>query len=743
MILDHYTKSDYQKSMQQKILQGLADSPTINRYRHTIRDCMHLYYPNISDTDLDKAISHSIKKRFRDTKEVRITNSYKRYRDENDKYKDAEQNTTLIKLSDYILSREPIVTPYGTMFKHHGTEPNPLMEVVQSFLDLRTTHKKKMFTFPKGSEDFEKYNLLQLLDKIDANGIYGTLGQFSCLIYNINVASSITAAGREFVSTMTLLFESFLANNVKFGSLNEVVEFINHIKSESLHRRFRDEDWITHWIEPEECFAKLILSCGYRWVPNDRELDIIWRIVNNLSREDLNRVYYANNLYEFVENTYVKDLLKNMIIKLDQPVMNSLEIPDQILEEANLFTDLLFEYVYYKYMYIDRIDRCDNMIKSVTMVSDTDSTIISLDAWYHYVLKMLDGTDLKINNDTSIFADKVIENMKARKLDYNFQTDEIIPIDEERAKNDFENVPRNDNVRFTIINILAYALDKIVNHYMEQACRNNFSLKQEYHDSCRIIAKTEFLFRRLMMTLGRKHYASFIEVQEGNMVPFEEGLDVKGIDILEKSVTPESTKKALKKILLEDILTAPSIDQVQFIKDIAIFQKQIIESIRSGSKEFFKPATIKSLGAYTDPMKIQGIKASIAWNAIREPGLDAINLSERNAINIVKVIINRSTVDKIKDSFPEVYQNMLNALDDETFKKLGKEDPKTREKKVLANFIDCIALPLNVELPKWLEPFIDYDTIIANNLHGFPYESIGLQRLGKKKNVGYTNIIEI
>ena len=74
--------------------------------------------------------------------------------------------------------------------------------------------------------------------------------------------------------------------------------------------------------------------------------------------------------------------------------------------------------------------------------------------------------------------------------------------------------------------------------------------------------------RRLMMTLAKKHYASFIEVQEGNLVPKDQGLDVKGIDILAKSVTPDATKKALKKILLEDILMAPTIDQIKFIKDI-------------------------------------------------------------------------------------------------------------------------------------------------------------------------------
>ena len=67
------------------------------------------------------------------------------------------------------------------------------------------------------------------------------------------------------------------------------------------------------------------------------------------------------------------------------------------------------EYVYYRYMFIDRIDRCDNMIKSVTMVSDTDSTIISVDAWYRFVVNQVNGEELRIANccyDPIMFLEK-------------------------------------------------------------------------------------------------------------------------------------------------------------------------------------------------------------------------------------------------------------------------------------------------------------------------------------------------
>lgn len=137
----------------------IENSPTLSRYKDTMKQSVRLYYPYINEQDLDKAIEYSIEKRLKNTKAT-LNNSYTH----------KEKDLDLLRLIDYINSREPIVTAFGTLFKKHADCINPLYETIQSFLDLRSMHKKEMFKYPKGSEEFEKYNLLQLLDKIDANG---------------------------------------------------------------------------------------------------------------------------------------------------------------------------------------------------------------------------------------------------------------------------------------------------------------------------------------------------------------------------------------------------------------------------------------------------------------------------------------------------------------------------------------------------------------------------------------------
>ena len=52
-----------------------------------------------------------------------------------------------------------------------------------------------------------------------------------------------------------------------------------------------------------------------------------------------------------------------------------------------------------------------------------------------------------------------------------------------------------------------------------------------------------------MMTMVKKNYASLMEIQEGNFVPENKQLDIKGIECLTKSSKSEKTREALKKIV--------------------------------------------------------------------------------------------------------------------------------------------------------------------------------------------------
>lgn len=555
---------------------------------------------------------------------------------------------------------------------------------------------------------------------------------YSCLYYNIHVAASVTSQGRSLVSTLGMFFEQFLANNVKFGSLNEIVTFIHNVLCEKNDRHWDDMSILDESVTLNEAFIKVMYTCGFEWIPTEEDFQAVWDIMSQLSQEDLTRIYYKNNLYEFLtRNHKVMDMIRMILSMLKTPFYDPNDCPEEIKVELDTLADVLSEYVFYNYHIIDRIDRMDNMIKCVTAISDTDSTIVSFDAWYNCILENINYRTIPIANmaidAVSWFDDdRPIELISyiEPQLDYDFFSEETIEV--ARSINLCTIIPQ-DNLRYSIINILGYCVDKMVNRYMNSYC----TLSHSYNgvDECLIIAKNEFLFKRVLLTDNKKNYATLQEVQEGHLVPEDEQLDMKGLAISKSSLNPH-TRDALKRILYEDILNMDKLDRVRVIKELAILEDKIYKSLQSGEKDFYKPANIKSLASYDDPTRIQAIKAAMAWNELCGD-IEAIDLRERNSVDIVKVDITMDSAAKIRESNPEVYRRIESLIGDDV------QNPYFNK-----GTITSLGVPKDSVVPDWVKQFINYTAIINDNLKNFPLKSIGIMRQGKD-TINYTNIIKI
>lgn len=681
------------------------------RYKNIMINMLHFNFPLLTEDELASAVDYSISKHFKD-KEVRIENNYLKI----------ETTETLSHLVDYIAIKEPIFTSAGVMFSKHGDDKrNPIYALIQGFIDARKAAKKEMFKYPKGSENFEKYNLRQLLDKIDCNGFYGVCGQYSSMFYNIHVASAITAQGQSAISAAALFFENFLANNVPMASMEEVIEFIYNVINEK--RYYKNYEIITNHASIEETFFQILHSTGFGWIPTNEEMNIIWEILEKLNQDDLDRIFYKNNLYNFIDNPPVKNIILYILQLLREPFMDPNTPPEEIKKEINEFRDILKEFVYYDKQIVNRVAKMKSLIRKVSIIQDTDSAIVCYDGLYRYVRNMCAGIPMRIKTMvTDVDTEESYESdLKVNDIDPNNPDVYDEEMEADRAVDPMKIVPQ-DGLRYSIINVFAYCMSSLVNSYMESYCRNANTDKNN-SNPCLMSLKTEFLFKRLLVTDGKKHYASKIEVQEGHIVPEEKSLDIKGMDAFVKSTSNPITQEHLKKILYDDILNSEQIDIVKILKDIHKVEQEIFDSINAGEKKYYKPAQVKSISSYENPMRIQGIVASYAYNALHEEGTEAFDLTTRNPVDIIKVDMNVKNIDKIKDSFPKVYQKALALLNTPEY-----EDG-----------IDSIAIPINEPVPKWVIPFVSVAEIVNDSVKGFPIESIGVLRGGDTNNT--TNII--
>lgn len=693
----------------------MVDSKSTEIYKREMMDALKLTFPGLTEMDLKEAVNYSIMKHGNDSPAV-LDNNYTK----------AKENTTLFAVTDYIIQREPIITVSGVMFRKHGYCPNPFVMLIQEFLKQRGLYKDTMFKYPKGSENFEKYNILQLSEKVSGNAMYGASGNHTSIFYNLYVAQSITMQGRSCIASAIMLFEATMANNVKFSSLNEVITFINNVRRESVIK-YPDEIIIDKdkYVNVEECFFKIIYSSGFYWIPTEKEMTLIWDILNKCTQHELNKLFYKNNLFWFVDNSVVMNKIVNILSTLDVPFIDPNKPPKCIKEQMDELYDMIYEWVYYDKQYMDRIDRTENMYRCVSMLTDTDSCFISFDGWYRYILDKTFNIPMAIKEIEIDEKSGNVDKAWDISYDYDFYKDEIIES-QEIIRPDI--ISPQVGFRCSIINILASIMGRLAIDYMGKYSDNSNSTI--CHDGSRrksfFILKNEFQLKRALITDGKKNYCAYQERQESNIIPKEKALSITGMPIKKVGV-PDSTKVRLQKILLEQILDNPGeLSQVEIIKQLAVLEKQIIQAIHDGSKEYFKPERIKAKEAYDNPMRESGIKASVVFNYLKSDSDEPIDLSTRNSILNIKVDINKNNVEDIKEQYPEIYSKIIELM-------------KTKE---FAKGITGIAILDDKPVPEWVKGYIDYTTIVNDNLHTFPCEAIGIDRKDKDK-INYTNIIRL
>jgi hypothetical protein len=700
----------------------LSNLNVIKEYTNVMVDGLKNSFPDLHESEIREAINWSIMKRY-----------YNGPASLNNNYTHKKLDGTILDILQYIESLEPIITSSGVLFKQHKKSVNPMSKMIMGFIEQRAKYKKEMFKYPKGSEMFNKYNLAQLLEKLNANATYGVLGAPTSMLYNLYVAEAVTRQGRSYISCSIMLFESLLSNNVKFNNLNEVITFINNIQHEKDNRMLLDDSILDRNITIEECFFKIMNTADMAiWIPTEKEMCLVWDYLLGLSQEDINRIYYKNNLYNFCELPIVMDLIIKILCSLKEPFMNPNKPPKYIIKDLDTLVTMIKEYVYYPHFYIDKLDRIEYMQRDIVCVSDTDSTIISFDAWYRFILDKVYNIDMPLKHEKfsmveiikrDEFGDlpkRVMCEIVEPEFDYNFYTDEVIEV--QRLIEPAKIIPQ-DSLKYSIINIIAYICSDLIVDYLNEYTK----LTGSYVDGvkCRMIMKNEFYFLRAMLTSNRRNYADIQVLQEGNIIPEKERMAIMGLPI-NKSTLSDSVKSKLKDILYEEILTADKIDQIKIIKRLAIFEKEIFNNIMSKKTDYYKPDNIASLSSYADPMRINGIIAAMVYNELRDKDMPAINLDERNKIIKIKLNVSKKNVYLIQDKYPEIYKKLVALLNHPT---LGAK-------------VNTIALPVDTPVPDWVLEFVDIQSIVSDALKNFPLESVGLKRLDND-SANYTNIIKL
>ena len=640
----------------------------IENWKNQAKQQILLARPDLDEKYLDKYLDKIIKDKAVDPPCVVDNN-----------YRSIKVNSTLMGIIDWIEKDKPILGGYGVFFKNQHDAFNMVGATIRKFLDSRTWMKNKMKEILKemGSDCYEyrQEDRLQGNEKRNANSIYGASGAKVSIFYNLYTAASTTGTAQSLISTSCASFEMFMAGATKFFDTDECLNFIMRVMQEK-HRISMDGITL---VSKEKCLKRL---CKNFFSKKKCNKEVIDRALSNLTPEDISRIYYKNNLYEFTANckAVIYHLRKAMLETETFRAPKEKLMTPELKDDLDIVWAYYKEFVQYKHPVYNRIYRLKTSKRKSVLVIDTDSNMVLIHKW----IKMI------MNN----FVDE-------------------------------RNTQPTEELLFTAASIICVFITKMNQSTLNQYCKLAH-VPSEFHHQ--INMKNEFFFETLVTTAVKKNYLSSVLLREG--LDMKGKMDIKGLSFTKSIVSP-TISKLLKQIVKDDILGKKHIDHATILKKLNLITDKIHESLKAGKLDFAKPASVKAMEHYSNPLSQQGVRGAMVWNAAYPE--NPIELPDN--VQIVKVkMLRESDVEALKEVEPEIWQNLHQRI-------YNNPNPS-----IAKNGIGVIAIPEVIhEIPKWIIPYIDVDTITEDNTRSFfpVLSSLSFDILNtRSNNKTYSNMIK-
>lgn len=190
-------------------------------------------------------------------------------------------------------------------------------------------------------------------------------------------------------------------------------------------------------------------------------------------------------------------------------------------------------------------------------------------------------------------------------------------------------------------------------------------------------------------------------------------------------------KEKYINMLKEHVLFSDTLEISEMLKEIKALDIEIRESLSKGEKRFMTPISVNEVQAYKFPMRMQGYRGVLAWNAAY-PDKEIV-LPEK--LDIIKVNLDTpENMNKLKEINPDIHANIIKNIYENSNEEIRKKG------------VNMLGVPRNEPcIPEWAVPFIDVDKITNDILSKFfpVFKSLSLKIFGSSKRTYHSNIVNL
>lgn len=540
------------------------------------------------------------------------------FRDPQVLYLERESNGDRVKktgtLSHYLgesLKDQELVAATFTTYLSPKREESLLVNFIDTNVKARSKAKKEMFAAKVAGdslkEAFKKGE--QTNRKLSNNSISGAHVSASTPLYNKTAHSTLTSTCRLTSGYGNANNEKFLCGNRHYWSpdvvRNNIVSIVNHTNYPQFQHAL--EQFGVRHPTVDETMECILFSSRLYWTSQYEE-DRIRELVSKLSDIQRSAFVYTADLYHLAK--YNDALVREFITRLATRVGVEHPSPKAVLDSHVIPEDHLG----LAQMLCPEEMRGKNMlgVKGTPAEAIVVSTALNIGQVLQDYRVLIRGLWVTENVPASLahFPDSV------RRAAITSDTDSTIFTVQDWVSWHQGYVtfkPMGNAVAAVMIFLAAQSITHVLARMSA-----NFGIEEKR--LYQVAMKNEFKFDVFVPTQVAKHYFAYISAQEGNVFAKYEK-EIKGVH-LKSSNAPKAVMKEAEKMMveiMETVIAEKKISIARMLKWVADIERNVIESIKKGSHEYFRMGQVKTPESYTKAKEESPYMTYLMWQEVFAP----------------------------------------------------------------------------------------------------------------------------
>jgi hypothetical protein len=516
------------------------------------------------------------------------------------------------------IERKELIAPTMTTYLN----PNEKLSILVEFLDmnvkLRGKAKKEQFA-ARGRKD-KKLEIAKKIEqtyrKLSNNSMSGAHVSASTPMYNKTAHNTLTSNCRTTSGYGNANNEKFLAGNRHYWcpdvTRNNIISIITHSNYELIEKAMA-EFGIRH-PTVEETIECVRYSAQLYW-RHEREYERINLLISKLTPIQRSAFVYTGDLFHLMKlnQGVVRTMLDKLSARID--LSDPRAVPSELQDEAIKNSP-------------DDNKHLAALICISTLKGKGKEDLkqkLTPDGYGAYVSTANNVGNVVEEYRSLIRAFWVTPNVPAsvayfpdsiRRVVVTSDTDSTIFTVQDwvvwyKGKLAF------DEPSIGIAASLVFLTAQSITHILARMSANFGIEEKRIHQ---IAMKNEFFFDIFTPTQVAKHYYALQSTQEGDVFG-EYELEIKGVH-LKSSKAPKIIMKQAKDLmsrLMNTVVEGKLVSLDDTLKEVADLERKVIESVRSGKREYYLMAQIKNSASYTRGIDTPDYQQYLMWQQVFAP----------------------------------------------------------------------------------------------------------------------------